>query len=56
VFHGWSDVPASLAVRGPSAALSGGLMEDDADAGGCHGGTVVVECPVELGISGEARI
>ena len=51
-----SGVPAVESVWCPGVALCRFLVDNDARAERGHGGSIVIECPVEMFLGGEARV
>ena len=56
VLGGASQVPAVDTVRGPGASLVWCFKHQHFGAGGSQGGSIEIECPIQLCLSREARI
>jgi hypothetical protein len=53
---GFPDVPPGCATRIPRLACVVALVDDDFDSGWCEGGSIVIELPVELGLSTQSWV
>lgn len=49
-FQGSACIPTVFAVRGPSGAFVGLDVDENPNAGRCHGRVIVIEVAVQLGI------